>query len=216
MASIHIRLSAILHGSLLVVACENAPCDARRTRIRACDTHSLTSEPTHSRSPVACSAPNEVDAVLAGGRATPTANFCAGNRDKAPRRKCSQFPELINSAHLPTTHDIYEPTVYLCGESGRNCQVRLGAPSSPGDSRSHVGEPPATNPRRGITLAGLFLAGAGARSRYGARMMPQCSQWLCWLGGLVRLGENIEWAEVKFCIRAVGSTPGEDGAPTRT
>ena len=33
--------------------------------------------------------------------------------------------------HLPTTRDIYEPTVYSCGESGRNCQVRLGAPSSP-------------------------------------------------------------------------------------
>ena len=35
-------------------------------------------------------------------------------------------------------HAIYEPTVYLCGESGRNCQVRLGAPSSPGDSGSHI------------------------------------------------------------------------------
>src|SRR5260370_14113773 len=32
-------------------------------------------------------------------------------------------------------HAIYEPTVYLYGESGRNCQVRLGAPSSPGNSR---------------------------------------------------------------------------------
>ena len=30
-------------------------------------------------------------------------------------------------------HAIYEPTVYLYGESGRNCQVRLGAPSSPED-----------------------------------------------------------------------------------
>src|SRR5262249_33757355 len=41
--------------------------------------------------------------------------------------------------HLPTTRDIlYEPTVYLCGESRRNCQVRLGAPSSPRDSRSHA------------------------------------------------------------------------------
>ena len=35
-------------------------------------------------------------------------------------------------------HAIYEPTVHLCGQSGRNCQVRLGAPSSPGDSRSHA------------------------------------------------------------------------------
>jgi hypothetical protein len=42
-----------------------------------------------------------------------------------------------------------------------------------------------------------LLAGVGTRSSYGARMMPQCSQWLCWLGGLVRLGQNIEWAEVK-------------------
>jgi hypothetical protein len=33
---------------------------------------------------------------------------------------------------LPTTRDIYELIVHLCGESGRNCQVRLGAPSSPG------------------------------------------------------------------------------------
>ena len=84
---------------------------------------------------------HEVDAVLAGGRATPTTNSCAGNRDKAPQRKRSQFLELIGSApcrHLPTTRDIYEPTLYLCGESGRNCQVRLGTPSSPEDSRSHA------------------------------------------------------------------------------
>src|SRR5262249_44114014 len=39
-------------GLLLVVACENAPCGARRTRTRACDMHSLTSEPTHRRRPV--------------------------------------------------------------------------------------------------------------------------------------------------------------------
>src|SRR5262252_1228178 len=74
---------------------------------------------------------HEVDAVLAGGRATPTTNSCAGNRDKAPRRKCSQFLELIGSVAVPAPADytryIYEPTVYLCGESGRNCQVRLGA-----------------------------------------------------------------------------------------
>ena len=99
-----------------VVACEKkAPCDARRTRIRACDTHSLTSEPTHSRRTVEALWPalhpiHEVDAVLAGGRATPTTNSCAGNRDKAPRRKCSQFPELISSAAVAGTcrlHAIY-------------------------------------------------------------------------------------------------------------
>src|SRR2546430_9478634 len=44
----------------------------------------------------------------------------------------------VVAAVLPTTRDIFEPTVYLWGESGRNCQVRLGAPSSPGDSRSHA------------------------------------------------------------------------------
>ena len=83
---------------------------------------------------------HEVDAVLAGGRATPTTNSCAGNRDKVPRRKCSQFLELIGSVAVPAPADytIYEPTVYLCGESGRNCQVRLGTPSSPEDSRSHA------------------------------------------------------------------------------
>jgi hypothetical protein len=56
---------------------------------------------------------------------------------------------------LPTTRDIYERTVHLCGESGRNCQVRLGAPSSPGDSRSHgsnaeYGRPP--EPTAGSTM----------------------------------------------------------------
>jgi hypothetical protein len=119
---------------------------AAHEETRACDMHSLTSEPTHSRRTVEALWPalhpiHEVAAVLAGGRATPTTNSCAGNRDKAPRRKCSQFPELISSAAVAGTcrlHAIYEPTVYLCGESGRNCQVRLGAPSSPGDSRSHA------------------------------------------------------------------------------
>src|SRR5262249_29785762 len=55
----HARMSQCLRRLvlLLVVACENAPCGARRTRTRACDMHSLTSEPTHRRSPVASSAP---------------------------------------------------------------------------------------------------------------------------------------------------------------
>jgi hypothetical protein len=114
--------------------------------------------------------------------------------------------QKIDLKHMPTKSRAWIEAE--CLKLARGC---LG-----GSEIHYVGEPPATNPRRGITLAGLFLAGAGARSRYGARMMPQCSQWLCWLGGLVRLGENIEWAEVKFCVRAVGSTPGEDGAPTRT
>ena len=97
--------------------------------------HSLTSEPTHSRRTVEALWPalhpiHEVDAVLAGGRATPTTNSCAGNKDKAPRSRRGRHPL--------TTRDIYEPTVYLCGESERNCQVRLGAPSSPGNSRSHA------------------------------------------------------------------------------
>src|SRR4029453_11443362 len=79
----------------------------------------------------------------------------------------------------------------------------------------HVGEPPATNPRRGITLAGIFLAGAGTRLRHGARMMPQCSQWLCWpaigaVGGLARFGEHIEWAELSLHSRR-----GTDRPPAR-
>src|SRR5262249_26022389 len=109
--------------------------------------HSLTSEPTHSRRTIETLWPalhpiHEVDAVLAGGRATPTTNSCAGNRDKAPRRKRSQFLELIGSVAVPAPADytryIYEPTVHLRGESGRNCEVRLGGPSSPRDSRSHA------------------------------------------------------------------------------
>ena len=73
--------------------------------------HSLTSEPTHSRCTVEALWPalhpiHEVDAVLAGGRATPTTNSCAGNflccyRDKVPPRKCSQFLELIGSVAVP-------------------------------------------------------------------------------------------------------------------
>jgi hypothetical protein len=70
--------------------------------------HSLTSEPTHSRRTVEALWPalhpiHKVAAVLAGGRATPTTNSCAGNRDKGPRRKCSQFPELISSAAVAGT-----------------------------------------------------------------------------------------------------------------
>jgi len=45
--------------------------------------------------PVGCSAPrspiHEVDAVLAGGRATATTNSCTGNRDKAPRGSARNF-----------------------------------------------------------------------------------------------------------------------------
>jgi hypothetical protein len=112
---------------------------AAHEETRACDMHSLTSEPTHSRRTVEALWPvlhpiHEVDAVLAGGRATPTTNSCAGNRDKAPRRKCSQFLELISSVAVAGTcrlHARYmnQPCI-LCGESGRNCQVRLGAHSN--------------------------------------------------------------------------------------
>src|SRR6266568_5969551 len=97
----------------LVMAGENAPCGARRTRTRAGDVRSLTSEPTHSL--VGCSAPrssiHEVDAVLAGGRATATTNSCTGNRDKAPRGKRSQFLELIGSVAVavPADYTRYEP-----------------------------------------------------------------------------------------------------------
>ena len=85
-----------------------------------------------------CSAPrssiHEVDAVLAGGRATATTNSCTGYRDKATRGKRSQFLELIGSVAVavPADYTRYEPTVYLYGESGRNCQVRLGVPSLAG------------------------------------------------------------------------------------
>jgi hypothetical protein len=72
--------------------------------------HSLTSEPTHSRFTLEALWPaphpiHKVDAVLAGGRATPTTNSCAGNRDKAPRRECSQFLELIGSVAVPAPAD---------------------------------------------------------------------------------------------------------------
>jgi hypothetical protein len=91
---------------------------------------------------VGCSAPgspiHEVDAVLAGGRATATTNSCTGNRDKAPGEVlaisgANWFSRRGRTCRL---HAIYEPTVCLYGESGRNCQVWLGAPSSPGNSRS--------------------------------------------------------------------------------
>jgi hypothetical protein len=91
---------------------------------------------------VGCSAPrssiHEVDAVLAGGRATATTNSCTGNRDK-PLGKvltisgANWFSRRGRTCRL---HAIYEPTVSLYGEGGRNCQVWLGAPSSPGNSRS--------------------------------------------------------------------------------
>jgi hypothetical protein len=58
---------------------------------------------------VACFSPrssiHEVDAVLVGGRATPTTNSCTGNRDKAPRRKCSQFLDLIGSVAVAVPAD---------------------------------------------------------------------------------------------------------------
>jgi len=79
----------------LVMAGENAPCGAPRTRTRAGDVRSLTSVPTHRWSLVGCSAPrssiHEVDAVLAGGRAAATTNSCTGNRDKAPRGSAHNF-----------------------------------------------------------------------------------------------------------------------------
>src|SRR5262245_13519713 len=83
---------------------------------------------------------HDVDAVLAGGRATPTTNSCAGNRDPSEETLtisgANWFGRRAGTCRL---HAIYiEPTVYLCGESGRNCQVRLGGPSSPRDSRSHA------------------------------------------------------------------------------
>jgi hypothetical protein len=43
--------------------------------------------------------------VLFGGRATPTTNSCTGNRDKAPRRKCSQFLDLIGSVAVAVPAD---------------------------------------------------------------------------------------------------------------
>jgi hypothetical protein len=69
---------------------------------------------------VGCSAPrspiHEVDAVLAGGRATATTNSCTGNRDKAPR-KCSQFLELIGSVAVAVPADytryMNQPCVYM-------------------------------------------------------------------------------------------------------
>src|SRR5262249_57149417 len=45
---------------------------------------------------------------------------------------------LLHAIYIYIYIYIYEPTVCLCGERGRNCQVRLGAPSSPRDSRSHA------------------------------------------------------------------------------
>jgi hypothetical protein len=63
------------------------------------------------RSPI-----HEVDAVLAGGRATATTNSCTGNRDKAPR-KCSQFLELIGSVAVAVPADytryMNQPCVYM-------------------------------------------------------------------------------------------------------
>src|SRR6266436_10204800 len=93
---------------------------AAHEETRACDMHSLTSEPTHSRRTVEALWPalhpiHEVDAVLAGGRATPTTNSCAGNRDKAPRRKCSQFLELISSVVVvvPADYTLYMNQLFI-------------------------------------------------------------------------------------------------------
>src|SRR6266540_1758282 len=93
---------------------------AAHEETRACDMHSLTSEPTHSRRTAEALWPalhpiHEVAAVLAGGRGTPTTNSCAGNRDKAPRRKCSQFLELISSAAVARLHAIHmnQPCIYV-------------------------------------------------------------------------------------------------------
>jgi hypothetical protein len=48
---------------------------------------------------------HEVGAVLVGGRATPTMNSCTGNRHKGPRRKCSQFLELVGSVAVAVPAD---------------------------------------------------------------------------------------------------------------
>src|SRR5262249_60399370 len=69
-------------------------------------------------------------------------NSCAGNRDKAPRRKRSQFLELIGSVAVPAPADytryIYEPTVYLCGKVGET--VKYGWAGHP--RRGTVGPTP--------------------------------------------------------------------------
>jgi hypothetical protein len=104
-----------------VVAGENAPCGAGRTRTRAGNVPSLTSEPTHRWSLVGCSAPRssirEVDAVLAGGRATATTNSRTANRDKATRGKRSQFLELIGSVAVAVpancTRYMNQPCIYM-------------------------------------------------------------------------------------------------------
>ena len=100
MASIHVRLSAILHGSLLVVAGENAPCGP-----------------------------------------TPTTNSCAGNRDKVPRRKCSQFLELIGSVAVAVpancTRYMNQPCIYM-GKVGETVKYGWARHPRRGDSGSHV------------------------------------------------------------------------------
>jgi hypothetical protein len=78
--------SAILHGHSLVVACENAPCCARRTRTRAYDVHSPEQRDDALLKPSPAAQFNEADAALAEGRADPKASSCAGN---ALRRKCT-------------------------------------------------------------------------------------------------------------------------------
>src|SRR6266487_5093717 len=105
---------------------------AAHEETRACDMHSLTSEPTHSRHTVEALWPalhpiHEVDAVLAGGRATPTTNSCTGNRDKAPRRKCSQFLEQLGSVAVavPADYTRYMNQLFIdMGKVGETVKYR--------------------------------------------------------------------------------------------
>jgi hypothetical protein len=86
-----------------------------------------SNEPTHSRGTVEALWPalhpiHEVDAVLAGDRATPTTNSCAGNRDKAPREEmltisgANWFGRRAGTCRL---HAIYDQSWIYVGKVNR-------------------------------------------------------------------------------------------------
>ena len=100
----------------LVVAGENAPCGARRTRTRAGNVHSAPRSSIRARS---C-------------RATATTNSCLAIEDKAPRRKCSQFLELIGSAAVavPADYTRYMNRPLIWGKWEKLSRT-AGSPSRP-------------------------------------------------------------------------------------
>jgi hypothetical protein len=120
-----LRPFCITHS--FVVAGENAPCGARRTRTRAGNVHSLTGEPKSCG--LLCTAFINPFSLVPSHRNNESR---LAIEDKAPRRKCSQFLELIGSAAVavPADYTRYMNRPLIWGK-WEKLSSTAGSPSRP-------------------------------------------------------------------------------------